>query len=144
MRTFAFSRGTASRATFSRVTVSLVAVATLTTACGPSQVSLDSRPSDEDSGRDLAFSVAEQARCGELEDMEVNSTNRWAFTCSASGHTFQIEVFSDVAGRDAATRRLRDARAPFRAGSFFVVSSDGDTSAAVRNTLAVFPGDIAG
>lgn len=123
---------------------SLVAIALLTIACGPSQVALDSRPSDEGSGRDLAFTVAEQARCDDLKDYEVNSTNRWAFTCSASGHTFRVEVFSDVAGRDAATRRLRDQRAPFRAGSYFVVAADGPASAGARDTLGAFPGDLAG
>lgn len=122
----------------------LVAIATLTLACGPSKVSLDSRPSDEGSGRDLAFTVAEQARCEDLGDYEVNSTNRWAFTCTASGTTFRIEAFSDTAGRDAATRRLRESRQPFRAGSYFVVSADGPATGGAREALGTFPGDIAG
>ncbi|MQA94194.1 MAG: hypothetical protein GEV11_05905 [Streptosporangiales bacterium] len=124
--------------------VSLVAIAMLTIACGPTQVPLDSRPSDQGSGRDLAFSIAEQAKCERLEDLEVNSTNRWTFTCSASGHTFAIEVFSDTTGRDAATRRLRDRRAPFRAGPYYVVSEHTGSDAGARDTLATFPGDVAG
>lgn len=112
--------------------------------CAP-KGSLTERPSDRDSGRALARTVAEQARCDGFEDYDVTAPDAWEFTCQAGEEMFVIRAASTRASRNAAIPGLTAAHLPYRTGRFFVVwplATPGMRSS--PRSLDKFPGDLPG
>lgn len=123
----------------------LLAVALLAGGCAGTPVSLDSRPTDEDSARDLARTVAGRAHCAGFEDYRLDGTT-WQFTCQigASGERmFGIRITNSATAQARAARRLAERSTPYRAGRYFLVTeflAPGRTTTPAH--LTPFPGRL--
>lgn len=124
-----------------------VIAALVASACG-STASLSDQPTDLDSGRSLARTVADQAGCRDLEDYSPIANDYWEFTCRMGDVTFLIRTATSAASRDAGTPNERGI--PYKKGEFFLVSpplqAGGDKKAAgdpvPADKLDAFPGDL--
>ncbi|MFF4509298.1 hypothetical protein [Streptomyces sp. NPDC001401] len=99
----------------------MVAAMVLAAGCGDSDVSLGSRPKDEDSGRDLARAVADHADCGSFEDYRLDAKDNWVFTCQKSDRLFGIRADVSPSNRADLIKKLRTEKQPYKAGHAFLV-----------------------
>jgi hypothetical protein len=112
----------------------------LLTGCSASQVTLQSRPTDADSGHDLAALVADTAHCRDLEYLD-DTENQWAFTCQSGDATYDIRVVSDESAKRALLRQL-GARQPVKAGRYFLVQAALQADLQPSGDTDRFPGEI--
>jgi len=99
--------------------VPALAALVVLSGCSP-DVPLSSRPSDVDSARDLARSVAHAGDCGSLEDLGAG-TGYWEFTCQAGDRSFTITAVSDRRALLARTAALSWSSAPVKTGKWYLV-----------------------
>ena len=112
----------------------------LLTGCSPSHVTLQSRPTDEDSGHDLAALVADTAHCRDLEYLD-DTENQWAFTCQSGDATNDIRVVSDESTKRALLRQL-GAGQPVKVGAYFLVLAALRADLQPSGHLDRFPGTL--
>lgn len=124
----------------------------LASACSSSDVSLDLKPVDFQSAKNLAKTIARTGNCGSFED---NGNNN--FTCQRGippkDDMFTISIFYDVAGRDKAAAELSVNKdfSLFKIGQYFIISKfvkpvGGTNDTVIIKTTAQdytgFPGEL--
>jgi hypothetical protein len=122
----------------------LTVVAVLLSGGCNSQVPLDAQPHDQNSGRDLARTIAKYAHCDDasFEDYNITSKDHWEFTCQKSNQMFLIHTDANPTTKASMINKLATSKEPHKSGPFFVVyefRTEGHV-----NTLADlqdFPGD---
>lgn len=122
--------------------VSAALAVLLLAACSSSDVTLQSRPSDADSARDLAELVAEKAECGSVEYYN-DAADRWTFTCQSGDGSYQITVVRDEGAKQAALDELGTSP-PVKTGAYFLVQAATDANGTAAGDLERFPGEVAG
>jgi hypothetical protein len=111
--------------------------------CSSSDVTLESRPTDADSARDIAELVARTADCGSVEYYD-DTTDHWTFTCQSgrSGeHSYEIAVVRD----DRAKFTVLDewgGTPPVRVGAYFLVQAARNVDGSASGDVDRFPGEI--
>jgi hypothetical protein len=120
--------------------VAVIAGGFLLAGCSASHVTLQSRPTDADSGHDLAALVADTAHCRDLEYLD-DTENQWAFTCQSGDATYDIRVVSDENAKGALLRQL-GARQPVKAGAYFLVLAALRADLQPSGDLDRFPGAV--
>ena len=118
-----------------------VAVAAMLSACGSSSATLDARPTELSSARDLAQLVADTAKCDSFEDYSQHS-DYWTFTCQTAEHTYDIRTVNSTVARQDALKSLTGS-APVKTGNFFLVTeaiTPGRSN--VSADLGAFPGEL--
>jgi hypothetical protein len=113
--------------------------------CSGSSVTLDSRPTDAGSARDLAQLVAETAHCRGFEDYAADD-DHWDFTCQTgdSGEqSYQIRAVSSQAAKKKAMDQWGQRGSPVKAGRYFLVQL-GETPGRTNSPgdLDAFPGTL--
>lgn len=125
--------------------VLMVAAALLVLAgCAPEHVALDSRPTDADSGRALARTVADQGGCEQFADDDRDAgTDHWRFTCNRGRHFYGVVAATSTSARDAAVTEVESTSSPYRTGRYYVVFEFGSPGARpLPQDLHGFPGRL--
>jgi hypothetical protein len=117
-----------------------VLAASLLVGCSSSDVTLQSRPTDADSARQLAELVAARAHCGSLEDFD-ETKDQWVFTCQSGDASYAIRVVPDGKAKRTVLG-LVGATPPVKAGAYYLVQAATNQDGTASGGLERFPGDL--
>jgi hypothetical protein len=94
----------------------------LTAACSPATAT-DTMPTNADSARRLAQTVASNGACGSFEDYNFNrAKDTWVFTCQKQEMTFEIVAYGSEDARSAGMRTLDECcRTAYFVKNFYAV-----------------------
>jgi hypothetical protein len=105
-----------------RTIAAALVVGLFVAACSPSIVALDTKPIDEGSARNLAFSVAEKANCGSFESLASHSDKSyWTFSCERDAVAYDIWTFGSDNAKQTGTAELQVRNAVFLVRNYFAV-----------------------
>jgi hypothetical protein len=104
-------------------TVCLALLLSSVQGCGPSNVPLDTLPYTRGQAGDLANSIASNASCENLEELDPAGTQgSWDFTCQRGDVTFDISIFGGDDARQAEVRQLAASGGLYVAKSYYAVT----------------------
>jgi hypothetical protein len=111
----------------------------LTAACSAGTAT-DTMPTNADSARRLAQTVASNGACGSFEDYNFNrAKDTWVFTCQKQEMTFEIVAYGSEDARSAGIKTLNECcRTAYFAKNFYAVAIVGFGGDSADAALAQF------
>jgi hypothetical protein len=83
---------------------------------------MDTMPTNTESARQLAKTVASNGGCDSFEDYDFNrARDTWVFTCQKPGMTFEIIAFGSPEARSAAIKFFDDSSSTYVTKNFYAV-----------------------
>ena len=100
-----------------------LALVGLSSACSNSSVAMDALPTNTESARHLAETVASSGGCGGFEDYTFNrARDTWVFTCQKPGVSFEVVIYGSEDARTVGLRTLDNNKTTYFSENFYAVA----------------------